>query len=346
MVKMRSMFRYRIVLGRARPFIAACVLFIFAFLIYVQLSPLDAIPTQQKARQLAKSDLVRAIPKIIHQSYKSERIPRQYWDSVRSWRRRHPEYEYFLWTDEDIDRFIKQEYPEFFPLFQSYSHKLQKVDAVRYFILYHYGGVYADMDMDALKPLDPLIARHSCIISRERYAQTMFLWSQKESLMNCIMASSPRHPFMKFVMSKLPNTASSTLNTAFNRLIRSSKYILTSTGPLALTEIFYDYKPCRQNSLMCDVYLSEPEELLPTLKDETLAEIRSYCTSWLYAPLYFLSPWRRLACYELERVNYRNRIVNSSFTDHKFSNHGYQEGVSVQHVTKHISELVGQFKRF
>lgn len=42
----------------------------------------------------------------------------------------------------------------------SFKTGVEKADIMRYFILYHYGGIYADLDMEAVRPIEPLLAKH------------------------------------------------------------------------------------------------------------------------------------------------------------------------------------------
>jgi mannosyltransferase OCH1-like enzyme len=54
----------------------------------------------------------------------------------------HPQ----LWTDELSMEFIAREYPWFLETFQNYPYPIQRADAIRYFVLAHYGGIYIDLD--------------------------------------------------------------------------------------------------------------------------------------------------------------------------------------------------------
>jgi hypothetical protein len=51
-----------------------------------------------------------------------------------------------LWTDEKSREFIATEYPWFIDTFDNYPHPIQRADAIRYFVLAHFGGVYLDLD--------------------------------------------------------------------------------------------------------------------------------------------------------------------------------------------------------
>ncbi len=41
---------------------------------------------------------------------------------------------------------IATEYPWFLNTFDNYSEPIQRADAIRYFVLAHFGGVYLDLD--------------------------------------------------------------------------------------------------------------------------------------------------------------------------------------------------------
>ena len=89
---------------------------------------------------------VRLIPKIIHQTYINESIPEVWREAVQSCIDLHEDYEYMLWTDVKSREFVAAEYPWFLETFDGYPFPIQRADAIRYFVLAHYGGVYIDMD--------------------------------------------------------------------------------------------------------------------------------------------------------------------------------------------------------
>jgi mannosyltransferase OCH1-like enzyme len=43
--------------------------------------------------------------------------------------------------------FIKERYPWFLPIFDSYPYNIQRADVIRYFALAYYGGTYLDLDL-------------------------------------------------------------------------------------------------------------------------------------------------------------------------------------------------------
>lgn len=79
------------------------------------------------------------------------------WQDVRkSCIEMHPGWEVHLWTDELANAFVADHFPELREMWENYRYSIQKIDALRYMILYHYGGVILDMDLQCRRALGPL----------------------------------------------------------------------------------------------------------------------------------------------------------------------------------------------
>ncbi|KAJ7228542.1 glycosyltransferase family 32 protein [Mycena pura] len=100
---------------------------------------------------------VERIPRILHQTWKTCTLPEKWRSISQECRDMMPDYEYMLWTDESSREFIARHYPWFLNTFDDYSYAILRADAIRYFVLYHYGGIYMDLDIGCLRPLDPLL---------------------------------------------------------------------------------------------------------------------------------------------------------------------------------------------
>jgi inositol phosphorylceramide mannosyltransferase catalytic subunit len=50
-----------------------------------------------------------------------------------------------FWTDQNGRAFLLKHYPSLVRTFDSYTHPVQRADALRYAVLHHYGGIYLDM---------------------------------------------------------------------------------------------------------------------------------------------------------------------------------------------------------
>ena len=68
--------------------------------------------------------------------------------------------EYKLWTADEVDTLMQQEAPEWVQsLYRNVRFPVQRVDVCRFFVLFKYGGLYADLDVFpnlATFPLVPL----------------------------------------------------------------------------------------------------------------------------------------------------------------------------------------------
>jgi len=66
-------------------------------------------------------------------------------------------YEYKLWNHTDVFNLIKTNYPKYLQLWEDFTQPIMKADFARYIILYHYGGIYIDMDIYPLRDFDDLL---------------------------------------------------------------------------------------------------------------------------------------------------------------------------------------------
>ena len=72
---------------------------------------------------------------------------------IESWKKYLPEYELYLWNEDNFDvnssKFVKEAY---------HNKKYAFVtDVVRLYALYNFGGVYMDTDVEVLRPLDDFL---------------------------------------------------------------------------------------------------------------------------------------------------------------------------------------------
>jgi len=56
-------------------------------------------------------------------------------------------YAHLYWSDSSCLDLVTVSYPHHLPLYTSFPHNIQRIDACRYFILDMYGGIYADTDV-------------------------------------------------------------------------------------------------------------------------------------------------------------------------------------------------------
>ena len=170
------------------------------------------------------------IPRILHQTWKDSRVPDAFADYVASWKGNHPDWEYRLWTDEDNRQFIARYYSWFLYTYDGYPRPIQRADAIRYFILHKYGGLYVDLDFLSCTPIDPLLSGRQCVLGVEPPKHCR-QFGVRELVCNALMAAVPGHPFFETVIRRLPE---------FVDHVQCKQPVLSSTGPLMLTHVYED----------------------------------------------------------------------------------------------------------
>ncbi len=171
------------------------------------------------------------IPKIIHQIYwdfsgNNNPPPKDWLRFSKNIRNNHKNWGYKLWNDKSCFNLINNHYPWFLNTYNGYKYPIQKADAIRPFILYHYGGIYIDMDFTCVKNIDNFFNKKGVYI----------LESSHYGLTNAFMASSKNHPFWKNVMEELMKNNKKKIYQTYHI------YIMQSTGPYLITQSFKKYK--------------------------------------------------------------------------------------------------------
>jgi len=150
---------------------------------------------------LAPSTELGATPRIIHHIWANRAnpaLPPAARETLAAWKRHFPEgeWEYMLWSDEGIRALIRDHYPWFLGTFDGYPFDQQRVDAVRYFILYHHGGLYADLDFEPRTNFWEGLPKYKPAVVESPY--TMY-----EAVQNSLMSSPRGHPFWQRVFSAM-----------------------------------------------------------------------------------------------------------------------------------------------
>jgi mannosyltransferase OCH1-like enzyme len=167
-----------------------------------------------------KSNYNKGIPKIIHQSAMADKTK---WHKIwkrcqKSWQEKFPDFEYKMWHDEDLDEFMKTNYPDFYQnVYLKYDINIKRFDSARYFILYHFGGMYADMDFECIENFWEHIPQDKVSIVETPIPH----YGGKYE--NALMIGPKGDPFWKKIMDKLPD--------------RSNKHVFEATGPSLITEV-------------------------------------------------------------------------------------------------------------
>ncbi len=134
------------------------------------------------------------IPKNFHFVWLGKPMPAHLVDNVYQWRRLHPAWSFYVWTERNIPELRNQQ------LYDS-AESLVPVDAlyqfradlIRYELLYDHGGLYCDVDTRPLKPIDAELVGH-----REFAAMEDRNW-----VGNTYLGSVPGHPLLAEIIARI-----------------------------------------------------------------------------------------------------------------------------------------------
>jgi hypothetical protein len=199
------------------------------------------------------------IPKIIIQTWKTENIPEKYRNLVDSVKQKNPDYEYKFFTDLEIETFLRENYPQYYETYSKLPIKIQKIDFFRYIAIYHYGGFYFDLDMNALQPLDSEILQYDCvfpvdeIIKNNMCNQQRYQFFCKNDMYFLLgqyaFGAKPKNPFIKQLVDSIHNNIDD-INKVFsimqgkNGVKNMEFFVYSTTGPDFVSNeyLLYDNK--------------------------------------------------------------------------------------------------------
>jgi len=135
------------------------------------------------------------IPKIIHPIWiGDDPLPEAAMEMIEKWRYYHPDWEMRLWTKDNLPLLHNQ------TLYYSSRNTGHRADVLRYQLLYQFGGVYVDMDMDCQKPIDGLIENCDGFAGR---IQRIKVDTCVQYLEIAILGAVPGHPLFARVLDGL-----------------------------------------------------------------------------------------------------------------------------------------------
>ncbi len=147
----------------------------------------------------ALSSVDPIIPKIIHQIWLGNNpIPANYKYYLETWRKYHPNWEIKLWTEKEIlaENFTSMD------LFYKARGYAEQSDIARYEILYRYGGLYIDTDVECFASFDELHHKYDFYVNMEPPGVNKKI----VSIVNMMIASVPGHPILAETLANTRKT--------------------------------------------------------------------------------------------------------------------------------------------
>jgi mannosyltransferase OCH1-like enzyme len=162
-------------------------------------------------------------------------------------RSHNPNETFLFFTDNDIIAFMTSFGIEYYETFKNMKYKIQQIDFFRYLAIYHYGGLYLDLDMDINSCLDSL-DKTKCYFPIEI--------KEKDNTLigNYAFYAPPRHPFLKHIIDCIMNPIpeEEIENAQDNHSDpREHVYVYFTTGPELVTRAYWSY-PNREKIILLE----------------------------------------------------------------------------------------------
>jgi mannosyltransferase OCH1-like enzyme len=212
----------------------------------------------------SRSPVSGTFPKKIWQSWKVD--PTRFEDRdakrARTWTVKNPAYRYEVLTDDNAMSWVEEHYgptgldrPDIVNTFRALENiKIIQSDLLRYLIMYAVGGVYADIDVEALRSVEHFIPKRvdqleiDMLIGVEtdepRLKDHPILGSKSQSFCQWTFMCKPRVPVMMKLIEHILdwlNTLARKQNVPISKVKLDFDEVLSGTGPSAFTNAILEY---------------------------------------------------------------------------------------------------------
>lgn len=163
------------------------------------------------------------IPRILHQMWVGPPMPPEMAEWRQKWLELHPGWEHHLWTDETLPPLINRSLYDAAPQLAPVGTGQFRADIARYELLWRYGGVWADLDSEPLRPIDPLLEDCTAFAGWEEPG----VWVN-----NAVMGAEPGHSLIAALIDGLPDNVAAKAGRRPNHL----------SGPRYLTRVLQGHQ--------------------------------------------------------------------------------------------------------
>jgi mannosyltransferase OCH1-like enzyme len=177
-------------------------------------------------------------------------------DTAKTWPEKNPSYRYEVLTDSNDELYVEWHYgphglnrPDIVELYRNVNITIVKADLLRYLVMYAEGGVYADIDVECLRPINRFIPDRydehdvdmivGVEIDEPAYINHPILGSKCQSFCQWTFAAKPRLPVMMRLIENIQDwlkELSRQKDVPIPQLQLDFNEIISGTGPSAFTK--------------------------------------------------------------------------------------------------------------
>lgn len=146
------------------------------------------------------------IPRLLSQTWKSDTLPPQADAFRRGWLTHNPDLRHRLFDDAASRTVVADVAPEHLQAYDAMPFPVMRADVFRYAVIYRDGGIYADIDMECMRPLPAALFDLSGLVSIEAKLDPVRArelgYPTPFQIANCILAACPGHSFFKAAVDR------------------------------------------------------------------------------------------------------------------------------------------------
>jgi mannosyltransferase OCH1-like enzyme len=272
---------------RALPVYIACAI-ILLFLSNIESFGSPLTVTDAFKRELSyQSPLTRegGFPRKIWQTWKVDPLGFEERDMTcaRTWTTKNPGHRYEVLTDNNDLYYVESHFgpaglnrPDIVYMYRSLSARIVKADLLRYLVMYIEGGVYTDIDVEALRPIDRFIPDRynerdidmviGVEIDQPDFSNHTILGPKSQSFCQWTFMCKPRLPVMMRIIDdiiKWLNDVAKRQQVPISDIVLDFDEVITGTGPSAFTgAVLAEMSTRHRKPVTWDYFHNMPESKL------------------------------------------------------------------------------------
>jgi len=179
-------------------------------------------------------------PLNILQTWKTTELMQEHYDFVMKMRSLNPSAKNLFFVDENIEQFVLMFFPTYHDTFKRFKYTIQRIDFFRYLAVYHYGGLYLDLDMDIVGCFDDLDRTKAIFPVETRDPE-----SGNILVGNYAFYAPAGHPFLRHIINCIVNPIVTETEIAAAQKghgdPKEHVYVYFTTGPELVTKAYHSY---------------------------------------------------------------------------------------------------------
>lgn len=136
------------------------------------------------------------IPNILWQTYKTKKLPKDALFNLKSWVTKNPGLSWHYMDDVEVKKFFEETFSdEYVSMFNELPVPVMKADLWRIAIIYVYGGFYADLDVECVRPMKEWTKDNNTLV--------VGIETDGGNLGNYMFGATPKHPALLRVLESM-----------------------------------------------------------------------------------------------------------------------------------------------